>query len=43
MSKFMEETIEDLRGGRQSWRVVTILTSAAFAISFAAALLRPIV
>lgn len=43
MSRFMHETIEDLRGGRQSWRVITFLTSTAFAISFAAALLRPIV
>jgi len=34
---FVFETTSDLRGGRQSWRVLGMLWSLALAIAFAAA------
>jgi hypothetical protein len=36
---FIELTASDLRGGRHSWRVLTMLWSAAFAVTIAARLL----
>jgi hypothetical protein len=35
---FVLETTSDLRGGRQSWRVLGMLWSAALLIAFAAAI-----
>lgn len=37
---FVSETACDLRGGRQSWRIVSLLCSAAFAISVGTTLIH---
>lgn len=37
MSNFVKETISDIRGGRQSWRVVVSMTVPAFVVSVLAA------
>ncbi|MEO6258808.1 MAG: hypothetical protein ABIP63_00595 [Thermoanaerobaculia bacterium] len=37
---FVAQTTLDLRGGRQSWRVVSLLCSSAFAISIGTSLLH---
>ena len=34
MSHFIEQTVVDIRTGRQSWRVYAALSSAAFGIAF---------
>jgi len=34
MTAFMIDTLADMRGGRQSWRVITSLSITAFAVSF---------
>ena len=39
MSELVIRTIDDLRGGRQSWRVLLMLTVPAFAAGIAAGLL----
>lgn len=36
---FVSNTALDLRGGRQSWRVLSMLWSGAFALAFAAGLI----
>ncbi|HXG57421.1 MAG TPA: hypothetical protein VNL91_00160 [Thermoanaerobaculia bacterium] len=33
MSRFVNQTVADLRGGRESWRVLLALCAPAFAIS----------
>jgi hypothetical protein len=33
MTQFLHTTLDDMRGGRQSWRVILMLTVPAFAIS----------
>jgi hypothetical protein len=40
MSRFMNETISDLRGGRESWRVLITVSLPAFAAGFGLTLLR---
>jgi hypothetical protein len=40
MSRFMTHTISDLRGGRESWRVLITITVPAFALAFAFTLIR---
>jgi hypothetical protein len=40
MSEFMTQTISDLRGGRESWRVLISVTLPAFALAFAFTLVR---
>ena len=40
MSRFMTHTISDLRGGRESWRVLIAITVPAFALAFAFTLVR---
>jgi hypothetical protein len=35
MSQFLNQTMSDIRSGRDSWRVLTTLCSIAFAISIA--------
>jgi|GEM_PF-1738172 len=35
MSQFMTHTISDLRGGRETWRVVITITLPAFFVAFA--------
>jgi len=39
MSRFMNETISDLRGGRETWRVFVLLAGPAFAVAFTLTLL----
>jgi hypothetical protein len=34
MSRFLNNTISDMRGGRDSWRVLTLLSGLAFVIAF---------
>jgi hypothetical protein len=38
MSAFIETTINDLRGGRQSWRVFVLFTVPSFAVGALTAL-----
>jgi len=40
MSEFVTHTISDLRGGRESWRVLITVTVPAFALAFAFTLIR---
>jgi len=40
MSRFVNETISDLRGGRDTWRVILTFTIPAFALAFATTLIR---
>ena len=40
MSRFMSHTISDLRGGRESWRVLITITVPSFALAFTFALVR---
>lgn len=40
MTDFISSTLNDMRGGRQSWRVVVAFSVPSFALSFTAALLR---
>jgi hypothetical protein len=35
MSRFLNATISDMRGGRDTWRVLVVLSSAAFVITVA--------
>lgn len=39
MSALVHRTLDDLRGGRQSWRVLLMLTLPAFAVGIATGLL----
>ena len=40
MSKFVQETINDIRGGRESWRVLAFFSGPSFVIAVAAALVQ---
>lgn len=40
MSRFVNETISDMRGGRQTWRVFVALSGPAFAISVVLSLIQ---
>lgn len=40
MNHFLSSTLDDIRGGRQSWRVLVSMSLPSFAIAFATALLR---
>jgi hypothetical protein len=40
MNAFLQQTISDLRGGRQSWRVLTTLCVPSFAVSVATYILQ---
>jgi hypothetical protein len=40
MSTFLKETISDIRGGRESWRVVVSMTVPAFVVSILAAVVQ---
>jgi hypothetical protein len=40
VTAFIHSTIEDMRGGRSSWRVVLSVALPSFAIAFAAALVE---
>jgi hypothetical protein len=41
MSEIVIRTVEDLRAGRTSWRVLLMLITPAFAAGVAAGLVRP--
>lgn len=40
MNQILNETINDLRGGIQSWRVILLVTLPAFAAGLGAGLIR---
>ncbi len=40
MTAFIHHTIDDMRGGRSSWRVVLSVALPSFAIAFGAALIE---
>lgn len=40
MSQIVSATLQDLRGGRQSWRVLLLLTLPAFVAGLGAGLLQ---
>lgn len=40
MTAFIQHTLEDMRGGRSSWRVVLTVTLPSFAIAFGAAVIE---
>ena len=40
MSRFVNETISDMRGGRESWRVFIALAGPAFAIAVVLSLIQ---
>ena len=40
MSHFMTETLSDLRGGRETWRVRVAFAVASFAVAFGTTLIR---
>lgn len=40
MNSFVTSTLNDLRGGRQSWRVLVSVSLPCFGIAFATALIR---
>jgi hypothetical protein len=40
VTAFIHTTIEDMRGGRSSWRVLLTVTLPSFAIAFGAALVE---
>ena len=40
LKTFVAQTTLDLRGGRQSWRVVSLLCSSAFVISVGTSLIH---
>ncbi len=42
MAQYIQNTIADMKGGRQSWRVLAFFTVPSFVIAFAAAIIsRP--
>lgn len=42
MSRFYTQTMSDIRGGRQTWRVTLFLTAPAFVIAIAATLMQQV-
>lgn len=40
MSRFLNETISDMRGGRETWRVFIALGGPAFTLAVVLALVR---
>jgi hypothetical protein len=40
MTAFINHTLEDMRGGRSSWRVFLSVALPSFAIAFSAALIQ---
>ena len=40
MTAFIHQTLDDMRGGRSTWRVVLTVSLPSFAISFGAALIQ---
>ena len=42
MSRFINQTMSDIRGGRQTWRVIVFLSGPAFALAVIATVLQPV-
>jgi hypothetical protein len=42
MTRFLNQTMYDIRGGRQTWRVFLALGVPSFAVAVAAALLEKV-
>ena len=40
MNRFLNETMSDLRGGRETWRVFVLLASPAFVVAVAVTLVQ---
>lgn len=40
MSRFLNETIKDIRGGRETWRVFIALAGPAFFVAVAMSMLQ---
>ncbi|HYO76128.1 MAG TPA: hypothetical protein VE010_06655 [Thermoanaerobaculia bacterium] len=40
MSRFLNETMSDLRGGRETWRVFVLVGGPSFFVAVAATLLQ---
>ncbi|HYI13285.1 MAG TPA: hypothetical protein VEK57_29835 [Thermoanaerobaculia bacterium] len=40
MSRFLNETITDMKGGRETWRVLITLCTPAFVMAIAMAMVR---
>lgn len=40
MSRFLNATMSDLRGGRETWRVLVILASPAFVVAVVTTLVQ---
>jgi hypothetical protein len=40
MSRFLNATMSDLRGGRETWRVFVIVASPAFVVAVAVTLMQ---
>ncbi len=40
MSRFLSDTVSDMRGGRETWRVFLALGGPAFAVAVITAVLR---
>ena len=40
MSRFLNQTMSDIRGGRQTWRVIVFLSGPAFALALVATVLQ---
>jgi hypothetical protein len=40
MSRFMNETITDIRGGRETWRVLVALCTPAFVLAITLTILQ---
>lgn len=40
MSRFLNETISDMRGGRETWRVFVALAGPAFTLAVVLALIQ---
>jgi hypothetical protein len=40
MTAFIHHTVDDLRAGRSSWRVLIFVSLPSFAVAFGAGLLR---
>jgi hypothetical protein len=40
MNRFLNDTINDMRGGRETWRVFVALAGPAFTLAFVLSLLQ---
>ena len=40
MTRFLSDTLTDIRGGRESWRVVTLASTVAFLVAIVVSVAR---